>query len=98
MLPASAPLAEQSRCRPRAIWIFLGTPGFRFESPFDPCWISLDFLGFLRPNRDFSMGYGRLPRERYFLTLILKDTLIGVLILPSARLLEGRQCVGQRRS
>src|ERR1700736_6615580 len=41
--------------RSSLIWIVLGSPGFRLESPFHPCWSSFDFLGFLRPNRDFSM-------------------------------------------
>jgi hypothetical protein len=36
---------------------FLGTSPFRCETPDYEGWISLDFLGFSRPNRDFSMGY-----------------------------------------
>jgi hypothetical protein len=30
---------------------------FRFKAPAFGGWKSLDFLGFSRPNRDFSMGY-----------------------------------------
>ena len=29
-------------------------------------WISLDFLGFSRPNRDFSMGYAGFSWEEFF--------------------------------
>jgi hypothetical protein len=29
-------------------------------------WFSLDFLGFSRPKRDFSMGYGRLTVRNFF--------------------------------
>src|ERR1700683_2882228 len=36
---------------------FLGPWPFRCEDPARRGWISLDFLGFSRPNRDFSMGY-----------------------------------------
>jgi len=37
---------------------FLGLWPFRCEDPDYERWISLDFLGFSRPNRYFSMGYG----------------------------------------
>jgi hypothetical protein len=37
--------------------VFLGASPFRFGNPaFEP-WILLDFLGFSRANRDFSMSY-----------------------------------------
>jgi hypothetical protein len=36
---------------------FLGPWPFRSEDPDSEGWISLDFLGFSRPNRDFSMSY-----------------------------------------
>jgi hypothetical protein len=36
---------------------FLGAWPFRHETQAFGYWISLDFLGFSRPNRDFSMGY-----------------------------------------
>jgi hypothetical protein len=36
---------------------FLGAGPFGAESPISGYWIPLDFLGFSRPNRDFSMGY-----------------------------------------
>jgi hypothetical protein len=34
----------------------LGLWPFGRENPVFRYWISLDFLGFSRPNRDFSMG------------------------------------------
>jgi hypothetical protein len=36
---------------------FLGPWPFRCEDPAYEHWIVLDFLGFSRPNRYFSMGY-----------------------------------------
>jgi hypothetical protein len=36
---------------------FLGRSPFRREPPSQGDWISLDFLGFSRPNPDFSTGY-----------------------------------------
>jgi hypothetical protein len=36
---------------------FLGAWPFFSEDPDYVGWISLDFLGFSRPNRDFSTGY-----------------------------------------
>ena len=50
-------IGRAGRPRPRSIWIFLDGRGFVLESPENKAWISLDFLGFSRPNRDFSMRY-----------------------------------------
>jgi hypothetical protein len=36
---------------------FLGASLSGRETPIHRYWISLDFLGFSRPNRDLSMGY-----------------------------------------
>jgi hypothetical protein len=36
---------------------FLGAWPFCGEGPVQGGWIVLDFLGFSRPNRDFSIGY-----------------------------------------
>jgi hypothetical protein len=36
---------------------FLGAARFGAKTPDYVVWISLDFLGFSRPNRDLSMGY-----------------------------------------
>jgi hypothetical protein len=36
---------------------FLGGWLFAAKAPDYAYWILLDFLGFSRPNRDFSMGY-----------------------------------------
>src|SRR5579872_1991562 len=41
------------------IWVFLGGGGFAAKTRLTGYWISLDFLGFSRPNRVFSMGYAR---------------------------------------
>jgi hypothetical protein len=43
---------------------FLGPSRFCPGSPENKAWISLDFLGFSRPNRDFSMGYAAFCRKK----------------------------------
>src|ERR1700736_5816705 len=84
----------------RAIWIVLAWPGFTFELPLRRCWISFDLLGFLRQNRDFSMGYGRCGARNIFRSLSLSSraTYWMCLILPPAGHFERRQCVGSRCS
>jgi hypothetical protein len=42
---------------------FLGPRPFRSERPALVGWILLDFLGFSRPNLDFSMGYADFCRK-----------------------------------
>jgi hypothetical protein len=42
---------------------FLGPSRFCPGRPENKGWISLDFLGFSRPNRDFSMGYAGFLAE-----------------------------------
>jgi hypothetical protein len=39
------------------VWVFLAPGRFAAKTRAHEGWISLDFLGFSRPNRDFSMGY-----------------------------------------
>jgi hypothetical protein len=41
----------------RSVWVFLAPGRFAAKARADERWILLDFLGFSRPNRDFSMGY-----------------------------------------
>jgi hypothetical protein len=41
----------------RSTWVFLARGRFAAKTPVYEGWISLDFLGFSRPNLDFSMGY-----------------------------------------
>jgi hypothetical protein len=45
---------------------FLGFSLFRRETPVFRAWISLDFLGFSRPNRYLSMGYTGKPLKDFF--------------------------------
>src|SRR5882757_4694264 len=45
---------------------FLDSSLIRCEDPDYGGWISLDFLGFSRPNRDFSMGYPTESEESFF--------------------------------
>jgi hypothetical protein len=42
---------------------FLGSRPFRRKAHAYQGWISLDFLGFSRPNQDFSMGYATFRRK-----------------------------------
>jgi hypothetical protein len=46
---------------------FLATLQFRHETQTFSRWISLDFLGFSRPNRDLSMGYSGQTATKFFL-------------------------------
>ena len=41
----------------RSVWVFLGAGRLSAKTPVFGGWKSLDFLGFSRPNRAFSMGY-----------------------------------------
>jgi hypothetical protein len=47
----------------RPVWVFLVRRGFGSKTPLKAYWNSLDFLGFSRPNRDFSMGCAGKPRS-----------------------------------
>jgi hypothetical protein len=40
-----------------SIWVFLVPDRIAAKTPAFEGWISLDFLGFSRPNRDLSMSY-----------------------------------------
>jgi hypothetical protein len=44
---------------------FLGPSPFRCEDPAYEGWISLDFLGFSRSNRDFSTSYAGFSQEEF---------------------------------
>ena len=44
---------------------FLGTSHLGAETPGFGGWISLDFLGFSRPNLDLSMGYAGFSSENF---------------------------------
>src|SRR6202044_3002777 len=46
---------------------FLGVWPFGREGPAVGGWIPLDFLGFSRPNRDFSMGYTDFHGKNFLL-------------------------------
>ena len=52
---------------------FLGRWPFRREMRRSAYWISLDFLGFSRPNRDFSMGCARFSAKRISRALCGED-------------------------
>jgi hypothetical protein len=47
------------------VWVFLVGGRFAAKTLINGYWISLDFLGFSRPNRDLSMGYEDLI-EKFF--------------------------------
>src|SRR3984957_146613 len=50
-------------------WVFLAPSHFAAKTPADECWIVLDFLGFSRPNLDFSMGYEDFSGKNFSLSL-----------------------------
>ena len=49
-------------------WVFLAPGHFAAKTPADECWIVLDFLGFSRPNLDFSMGYEAFSGKNFSLS------------------------------
>jgi hypothetical protein len=62
-------LATQAGSLGRSIWIFLARARFGLKAPADERWILLDFLGFSRLNRAFSMGYTGFSPENFFSAL-----------------------------
>ena len=56
---------------------FLGSWQFRCETPDHEGLISLDFLGFSRPNRDFSMGYAGFSAKKISRALLPLDSALG---------------------
>jgi hypothetical protein len=60
-LPVSAAAATSARS---IVWDFLARGSFAAKTPDHEGWISLDFLGFSRPNRDFSMGCAAFWRKK----------------------------------
>jgi hypothetical protein len=50
---------------------FLGRAPFCFKDHVYEDWISLDFLGFSRPNRDLSISYTRFSAEKFFSSFCL---------------------------
>jgi hypothetical protein len=72
--PALAPFARLVQRRPgtgsgASIWIFLALGRLSAKTAVSGCWISLDFLGFSRPNRDISMGYAGFSLKNFSLAL-----------------------------
>src|SRR5579871_1683661 len=55
------------------IWVFLDSYRFAANAPVYEGWIFLDFLGFSRPNRDFSMGYTGFSCEKFLGRLPWRD-------------------------
>jgi len=53
----------------RSIWIFLASGRFAAKTTAKACWISLDFLGFSRPYRYFSMGYTEFCAKNFLRAL-----------------------------
>jgi hypothetical protein len=53
----------------RFVWVFLADGCFAAKTPDYEVWISLDFLGFSRQNRDLSMGLRGNNAGRIFLSL-----------------------------
>ena len=53
----------------RSVWVFLAAGHFAAKTPADACWIVLDFLGFSRPNLEFSMGYEAFSGKSFSLSL-----------------------------
>jgi hypothetical protein len=53
------------------IWVFLARRRCAANTPDFGGWISLDFLGFSRANRDLSMGYADKSEKVFFIPLFV---------------------------
>jgi hypothetical protein len=56
------------------IWNVLPGLSFGLENPPNEGWIRLDFLGFSRPKRAFSMGYTGFPEIFFSASLLALET------------------------
>src|ERR1700722_18017695 len=61
LLGSETPRRRSGRC----VWVFLAPGRFAVKTPADEGWIVLDFLGFSRLNREFSMGYEARSGENF---------------------------------
>jgi hypothetical protein len=71
---------------------FLGASPFRRKSPDLEHWISLEILGFSRPNRYFSMGYVGFSRADFFtrpLPTKQQERARGVEVMRKRRIVHG---------
>jgi hypothetical protein len=59
--PGRAPLSPVG-----PVWVFLAPGRLAAKRLVYEGWKSLDFLGFSRPNRDFSTGYTEQSEENFF--------------------------------
>jgi hypothetical protein len=55
---------------------FLGGRRFALKTPENKGWILLDFLGFSRPNRAFSMGYAGFSADKISRALLPVQTAV----------------------
>jgi hypothetical protein len=62
---ATKPFRNTLRERGHPYMGFLGACPFPAKTPADEGWISLDFLGFSRPNRDLSEGYAGKSADNF---------------------------------
>jgi hypothetical protein len=60
-----------------SVWISLGPPPFRRKMPDKNRWIALDFLGFSRPNRAFSMACARFSQKENSCALFRQERWAG---------------------
>jgi len=64
-MAGSAAFPAADRTIIRSIWVFLAPGRFAAKTAVCEGWISLDFLGFSRKNRVFSMGYEAWSGEKF---------------------------------
>jgi hypothetical protein len=57
-------------------WVFLDGRCFALKRPENKGWILLDFLGFSRPNRAFSMGYAGFSADKISRALLPVQTAV----------------------
>src|SRR6185437_1499161 len=77
-----------------SIWIFLAPGRLAAKTLVSGCWISLDFLGFSRPNRYISMGYAGFPLKNFSLAFFPSAVLMlrrgsPILVVRKGKLVHG---------
>jgi hypothetical protein len=77
------------------VWVFLDGGRFAAKGGDNARWILLDFLGFSRPNRDFSMGYCGLARTVFRGALPLRGVEIVTTIARGLAFRESRLSMKQ---
>jgi hypothetical protein len=71
------------------VWVFLAGSHFGAKTLGFGGWISLDFLGFSRPNLDLSMGYADKSEKNFSRPFCRRERVVET-VSPRFRMAKGR--------